>query len=99
MEISVNSPFFVLIFFVSRPGAEGGSYCTGAKKIWIWSKRACGASICGMCFVFGRIWVSMEVLSAVYSAKVSAMPGSSSPPMRKMLLSMCFKAWPMLRFT
>ena len=45
------------------------------------------------------IWVSMEVLSAVYSAKVSAMPGSSSPPMRKMLLSMCFKAWPMLRFT
>lgn len=96
MEISVNSP--LCLIFRSRPGAEG-YYCTGAKKIWIWSKRACGDSICGMCFVFGRIWVSMEVLSAVYSAKVSAMPGSSSPPMRKMLLSMCFKAWPMLRFT
>ena len=99
MEISVNPPFFFVSFFSLEAGSRRGYYCTGAKKIWICSKRACGASICGMCFVFGRIWVSMEVLSAVYSAKVSAMPGSSSPPMRKMLLSMCFKAWPMLRFT
>ena len=93
MEISVNPPFFCLIFSLEA-GSRRGYYCTGAKKIWIWSKR-----VCGRCCVLGRIWVSMEVLSAVYSAKVSAMPGSSSPPMRKMLLSMCFKAWPMLRFT
>lgn len=98
MEISVNPPLFLSHFF-ARGREQKGCYCTGAKKIWICSKRACGASICGMCFVFGRICVSMEVLSAVYSAKVSAMPGSSSPPMRNMLLSMCFKAWPMLRFT
>ena len=78
MEISVNPPLFLSHFF-ARGREQKGCYCTGAKKIWICSKRACGASICGMCFVFGRIWVSMEVLSAVYSAKVSAMPGSSSP--------------------
>ena len=61
MEISVNPPLFCLIFLLEA-GSRRGYYCTGAKKIWIWSKRACGASICGMCFVFGRIWVSMEVL-------------------------------------
>ena len=59
MEISVNPPLFCLIFLLEA-GSRRGYYCTGAKKIWIWSKRACGASICGMCFVFGRIWVSME---------------------------------------
>ena len=37
MEISVNPPFFCLIFSLEA-GSRRGYYCTGAKKIWIWSK-------------------------------------------------------------
>ena len=43
-------------------------YCTGAKKIWIWSKRACGASICGMCFVFGEEEPGIAETFALYTA-------------------------------
>ena len=38
MEISVNPPFFFASFFSLEAGSRRGYYCTGAKKIWIWSK-------------------------------------------------------------